>query len=255
MSKKNRKNRKPHSVLRSLKDLSADGRDTLSRLATTVKADMPTLMLGGKATGTVKNDGYQHMQMKPASRLSRFAKKFVPLRAKPSKVERDTTRKMQKLAHQMAKGNPKMKTRRSRLPFVVVMLVLLTVGGGYYTYQHISLPTTKISQFMDYKSWLGLASGEVKPGYKSSNKSNVARSYQSYDTYSSTRESTHKASKYSKSSHGSKKQKHVVKAKSKGGKKAKIVKSSKGKTKGKAKLAKLKHRSSKSKIQRTSRKR
>ena len=171
MGKKNRKNRRPHSVLSSLKDLGMEGRDTLSRLATTVKADMPTLVLGTKAPGTVKNDGIrslQAMQLKPASRLSRFAQRLVPFKGQPAAAwpERQTTQKMQKLAHQMAMGKPKLKVRRSRLPFLVVLLALLCVGGGTYVYQSVSLPDVKIAQYLDYQTWLGLASGELKPGTK-----------------------------------------------------------------------------------------
>lgn len=161
MSKKSRKNRKARSVLHSLKDLGQDSRDTLSRLATTVKTDIPTLMIGSGAT--VKNEGYSPFAaQKPVSRFSRIAQKFIPFRQSPEWSD-NTSVKMKKLAKQMSKGNSGMKVRRSRLPLVAALFALMIAGSGYYAYQNISLPDVNVSQYLDANKWLGLASGQVKP--------------------------------------------------------------------------------------------
>lgn len=213
MSKKNRKNRKARSVLHSLKDLGENSRDTLSRLATTVKTDVPTLMIGSGAT--VKNEGYSPFAAKkPVSRLSRIAQKFIPFRQSPEWSAETTSHKMKHLAKQISKGNSGMKVRRSRLPLVAALLTMMLGGAGYYAYQNVSLPDVNVSQYLDAGKWLGLASGQLKPGaetrktavtQKDIDISNTVSSYEkprtlsSYSSHSSSRSTKATSSKLGKS--------------------------------------------------------
>ncbi len=158
MSKK--KNKQKH-VLKSLRDLGQNGRDTLSRLATTVKADVPTVLMGD----TKKADGFPSFTLKTpenyGARISRVAKRLNPFHRDENAL---SAKRLKKLAKQIAAGSAPAapKVRRSRLPLVVAICAALIGGGGYYAYQSISLPDVKLSKYFDYEGWLATASG-AKP--------------------------------------------------------------------------------------------
>jgi hypothetical protein len=146
MSKKNRNKNKHHSVLSSLKDLGNKPRETLSRLATTVKTDAPTLLVD-------KGDGKGHAAKRAAgpTRLSRMAQHINPF-----SPQRRAKAKMAKLQRQMVGSMP---VRRSRLPLVYAVLAMLCLSGGAWVYTHVSLPEIRVAQYLDYQKWLELVSG------------------------------------------------------------------------------------------------
>lgn len=209
--------------------------DTLSRLATTVKADAPTLILASKETpsGTLKNDGlyvspFQMAEAKPKNRLSQFASRLVPFKRSPMQSWRDrkAAKKLKKLARQMAShGNSNMlKVRRSRLPLVIALLVVAMGFGGYYMFKSVTLPQVNVTKVIDYKSWLDTTSGNVQrsePKVVSSSKSSYSQS------------------KVTRSYKVNSKGNHVSKATAKKSHKSK-AKLSKAKKSGKAKLVKAK---------------
>lgn len=133
---------------------------TLSRLATTVRADAPTVLLrdqGVARVATVKAD--------PANQPARFAR-LNPFSAQ-ARLDRSARKKVKHLAKQMA-ARPAVATtsRRSRLPLVVAMLAMLLGGVGYWAHQNISLPRLpdwNLSQYLDHKKWLNLVSGRSAP--------------------------------------------------------------------------------------------
>lgn len=135
MAVKNHK--KANLRLHAYRDISGD---TLSRLATTVKMDMPTA-------------GY--LAKKPRLTLARIFGKSPERQAalRLKKIKRD-------IDHQAA---PKPKRRRSRLPLVLAFLVAMLAGGGYWLYQSISLPRLPIAQYLDYQKWLDTVSGKLIP--------------------------------------------------------------------------------------------
>ncbi len=171
MGKKSRNQKeKFRSAMESLKGFGNDGRDTLSRLATTVKADAPTLILGQNLApgGTQRNDGYASPFASPApkSRISRTLSRLTPFKRSPVKSwnDRKAAKKLKKLAKQMAtKGNNMNKIRRSRLPLVVALVVVAFGFAGYYTYRSVSVPKVHVTKYLDYKKWLNTTSGKAKP--------------------------------------------------------------------------------------------
>lgn len=221
------------------------GLDTLSRLATTVKADAPTMILSNKVTpsGTVKNEGYvspfaRESEAKPKSRLSQLAGRMVPFKRTPLQTwkDRKAAKKLKKLAKQMAsQGNHKMlNVRRSRLPFVIALLVVALGFGGYFMFRSITLPQVQMTKVG--KDWLTTTSGEQPKAHQTK----VVRSYKvTKDGRHVSKKAAHKKSKFAK-----KGAKHKGKAKLAKGKKA---------GKGKAKLAKGKR--GKHNVKRTSHKR
>lgn len=216
--------------------------DTLSRLATTVKADAPTLLIGPAKTpsGTVKNEGYvspfkMAQEAKPnKSRLSQLAGRMVPFKRSPLQTwkDRKAAKKLKKLAKQMAsQGNRNMlQIRRSRLPFVIALLVVALGFGGYYMFKSVTLPQVHVTKVG--KEWLTTTSGEQPQAHRK-----VVRSYKV------TKDGRHvsKAHKHGKSKYAKGKKHHG---------KAKLAKGKKHH--GKAKLAKGKK---KSKVQHASHKR
>lgn len=169
MSKKKNKNK---YVLKSLRDLGQNGRETLSRLATTVKAEVPTILMNADA---LKSDGLPAMKLKQPvkTRISKFARKLNPFHRG---ADGDSARKLRDIAKQMSANQLKArKPRRSRLPLVVVALVALIGGGGYYAYESINFSDVKLSNYVDYEGWLATASGVKRSATKST--STVTRSY------------------------------------------------------------------------------
>ena len=161
MSKKSR-NKNAKKVLSSFADLGNTGKNTLSRLATTVKADMPTMILGNKDpfAGTVKTDG---IKLKGENRVSRIAKRLIPFRAAQSPVQnKPAAARLKHIAGKMGKAAVP-KTRKSKgMIWLFVFFTALT-GGSYYAWQSIDGIGAKISQVVDYKTWLNTTAGKVKP--------------------------------------------------------------------------------------------
>ncbi len=218
--------------------------DTLSRLATTVKADAATLIMGSKITpsGTVKSEGYvspfaMKPEAKPKSRLSQLAGRMVPFKRTPLQTwkDRKASKKLKRLAKQMAsQGNHNMiKIRRSRLPLVIALLVVAIGFGGYYMFRSVTLPDVKMSNVVDYKKWLSTTSGQAPKA-----PATVKHSTKVVRSYKVTKDGRH-VSKHGKSKHGKSKfakgKKHHGKAKlAKGEKhqgKAKLAKGTRGKSK------------------------
>ena len=126
----------------------------LQRLPTTVKADAPTLVLGRAASPPAKAAFRNPLQ--------RFTRQLAQARRAPGTAWNDmrTVRKMKKLAHQMAKGNPSMsKKRRSRLPLVVALLALVVCAGGFYAYRNVKMPRVQVTRYLNPHKWLDAASG------------------------------------------------------------------------------------------------
>jgi hypothetical protein len=145
MAKK--KNKDVKTVLKGFKDF---GGDTMSRLATTVKVDMPA------AAGAAAR--------KPATALARLF---------GMSPEQQAARKLRNIRKEMdLNAMPRRKRRRSRLPLVIAMLLALVCGGAYWLYDAISLPRVPVAQYLDYHKWLDAVSGNVKP-----TKKHVAGSY------------------------------------------------------------------------------
>lgn len=135
MGKKN-KNKQSVSVIQSLK-----------AMATTVKADAPTVML--KPT-----DGPLAKTM--LSKLNPFGAAATAARA--------TKKQLDKMQKQMASnGHKSPKPRRSRLPALVAVLALLLGGASYWVYTKVSLPNVHVAQYLDYKKWLDMVSGNTNP--------------------------------------------------------------------------------------------
>ena len=229
------------NVLRSLKDLGGDGKDTLSRLATTVKADAPTLILGNNLSpsGTVRNPGYVSPfgvpAAQPKSRLNRLAQKMVPFRRTPLAAwnDRKASKKLKKLAKQMAKGKTSMiKIRRSRLPLVAALLIVALGFGGYYVYRSITMPKVHVTKYLDYKKWLNTTSGNVKPQAKV----HVVTS-KHYGKHSGKHSSKHGKSKYAHGKTSSRKHAVARLDKKRHGKGATLAKGHKAKGKSSAKRA------------------
>lgn len=136
MAKK--KNKDVKTVLKGFKDF---GGDTMSRLATTVKVDMPA------AAGAAAR--------KPATALARLF---------GMSPEQKAARKLKDMKKEMdLNAMPRRKRRRSRLPLVIAMLLALVCGGAYWLYDAISLPKVPVAQYLDYHKWLDAVSGNVKP--------------------------------------------------------------------------------------------
>ncbi len=169
MSKKSR-NKNAKKVLSSFADLGNTGKNTLSRLATTVKADMPTMILGNKDpfAGTVKTDG---IKLKGENRVSKIAKRLISFRAGQSPVQnKPASARLKHIAGKMGKAAVP-KTRKSKgLSWLFVFFTVLT-GGSYYVWQSIDGIGAKISQVVDYKTWLDTTSGKVKPTETTTTKS------------------------------------------------------------------------------------
>jgi hypothetical protein len=180
MGKKNRKRFNKH-VSTSLKSFQELGKrpgfgaaDTMSRLATTVKADAETLVLSAQKAALKGEKKARGKFADVLQSVGRITQKIVPSRFKGgySPAVMETNKKLQKLARQMAQGNQTVMPRepRSRLPYFIAFIVMLLVGGGYYTYQHVSIPKIdldfKVGKYLDPNKWLDLASGKVKPKHK-----------------------------------------------------------------------------------------
>lgn len=135
---KKKKNKDVKTVLKGFKDF---GGDTMSRLATTVKVDMPA------AAGAAAR--------KPATALARLF---------GMSPEQKAARKLKDMKKEMdLNAMPRRKRRRSRLPLVIAMLLALVCGGAYWLYDAISLPKVPVAQYLDYHKWLDAVSGNVKP--------------------------------------------------------------------------------------------
>lgn len=133
-----KKNKPGRTVLNGFKDF---GNDTLSRLATTVKVDVPAAAMAGVR--------------KPRTALARLFG-MTP--------EQKAARQLKQIKRGMdLKAMPRHRRRRSRLPLVIVMLIALIGSGGYWLYQKISLPQLNLSQYVDYQKWLDVVSGKTHP--------------------------------------------------------------------------------------------
>ena len=113
------------------------GGDTLARLATTVKVDVPA---------AARN---------PGTAIARL------LGLTP---EQKAARRLSNIKREMnMKTMPRRRRRRSRLPMVIVVLLALFGGGTYWLYQQVSLPRLNLTQYLDYNKWLDVVSGKVHP--------------------------------------------------------------------------------------------
>lgn len=159
MSKK--KNKQAKKVLSSFADLGNTGKNTLSRLATTVKADMPTVLLGNKDpfAGTVKTDGLKGFG---DNKVSRIAKRLIPFRAAGNIQAKPAAARLKHIAGKM--GNAAMpKTRKSKGMIWLFVFFTALAGAGYYAYSQFEGVGEKVVRMIDYKSWLDKTSGKVKP--------------------------------------------------------------------------------------------
>jgi hypothetical protein len=162
MSKKSR-NKNAKKVLGSFADLGNTGKNTLSRLATTVKADLPTMILGNKDpfAGTVKTDS---IKLQGENRVSKLAKRLMPFRVAQAGVvqNKPAAARLKHIAGKMGKAAVP-KTRKSKgMIWLFVFFTALT-GGSYYAWQSIDGIGTKIANIVDYKTWLNTTSGKIKP--------------------------------------------------------------------------------------------
>jgi hypothetical protein len=175
MSKK--KNKQAKKVLSSFADLGNTGKNTLSRLATTVKADMPTVILGNKDpfAGTVKTDGLKGFG---DNKVSRIAKRLIPFRAAGNVQAKPAAARLKHIAGKM--GNAAMpKTRKSKGMIWLFIFFTALAGAGYYAYSQFEGLGEKVVQTIDYKSWLDKTSGKVKPSeVRTAGKSTATKSAQ-----------------------------------------------------------------------------
>lgn len=160
MAKKHKSSAKQvNHVIQSLKDLGVGGKDTLARLATTVRADAPTVLLASAMT--TKRDGKKNGRpsfgMRAKASLSRMAYRIHP--AGEPAAQRQVARELKRLNKRVKKAQQGPKARKSRLPYVIAMAVLMVIGGGYWTLSKISLPNIPVAQYLDYKKWLDHTSG------------------------------------------------------------------------------------------------
>jgi hypothetical protein len=183
-SKKRRQQQQAHSVLHSLKDLRGDARDTLSRLATTVRAETPTLSLGSGKLGGALNSLYKSpigdAGPSHATRLSSFAAKLNPLtHARAAYRRASTNRKLAQISSEMSRGGYSMQpVRRSRLPYVMAFFVALLGFGGWYVYESVDLPDmplAEIEKHLDYKKWLAAVGGYDNEGEGQASSSETRR--------------------------------------------------------------------------------
>ncbi len=172
MSKKSR-NKNAKKVLSSFADLGNTGKNTLSRLATTVKADLPTMILGNKDkfAGTVKTDSIKNLG---ENRVSKLAKRFVPFRAAQGAPvqNKPAAARLKHIAGKMGKAAVP-RTRKSKGMIWLFIFFSALTGGSYYAWQSIDGIGAKIAQVVDYKSWLNTTSGKVKPADTTSSSSDI----------------------------------------------------------------------------------
>ncbi len=170
------------SILETLREkgreLGVDSKTAVSRLATTIKAEMPTLILdqadknaaADKAEKKKKHEAVRGPS-KPGifserlkSNVAKVAHQLNPL-GEPAGA-RKVARELKHLQKQIIKAQRpvKAKVRRSRLPFVVAFVVLLVLGGGLWAFRAVSgvLPSVKVSQVLDYKKWFEHTAGKTK---------------------------------------------------------------------------------------------
>lgn len=187
MSKK--KNKQAKKVLSSFADLGNTGKNTLSRLATTVKADMPTVILGNKDpfAGTVKTDGLKGFG---DNRISRIAKRLVPFRAAGNVQAKPAAARLKHIAGKM--GHAAMpKTRKSKGMIWLFVFFTMLAGGGYYAYSQFEGVGDKVIKMVDYKSWLDKTSGKIKPNeIKTSTKMTAEKSSQTIKSSSAQKKPT-----------------------------------------------------------------
>lgn len=160
MAKKHKSHEKQvQNVIQSLKDLGVGGKETLNRLATTVRADAPTMILAATASKLHAGKGAKMtVAMRAKAGLSRVAQRLHPL-GEPA-AQRQVARELKRLQKRVKRANQGPKVRKSRLPHVIAFALLLALGGGYWAYTKISLPDVKVSQYLDYKKWLAHTSGQ-----------------------------------------------------------------------------------------------
>ncbi len=171
MSKKSR-NKNAKKVLSSFAELGNTGKNTLSRLATTVKADMPTMILGNKDpfAGTVKTDS---IKLKGENRVSKIAKRLIPFRAAQSPVQnKPAAARLKHIAGKMGKAAVP-KTRKSKGVIWLFVFFTALTGGSYYAWQSIDGVGAKIAQVVDYKTWLDTTAGKVKPADTTTSSSEI----------------------------------------------------------------------------------
>ncbi len=161
MAKKHKSHEKHvNHVIQSLKDLGVGGRDTLARLATTVKADAPTLILGAAShdkKSDRKRDVKPTLALRARASLSRMAYRIHP--AGEPAAQRQVARELKRLNKRVKKAHQGPKVRKSRLPYVVAMTVLMALGGGYWVLSKVSLPSVHVAQYLDYRKWLDHTAG------------------------------------------------------------------------------------------------
>lgn len=181
-NKKKKPAQQVHSLLETLREkgreLGVDSKTAVSRLATTIKAEMPTLILdqadknaaADKAEKKKKHEAAKG-PAKPGifserlkSNVAKVAHQLNPL-GEPAGA-RKVARELKHLQKQIIKAQRpvKPKVRRSRLPFVIAFAVLLVLGGGLWAFRTVSgvLPSVKVSQVLDYKKWFDHTAGKTK---------------------------------------------------------------------------------------------
>ena len=161
MAKKHKSHEKQvNHVIQSLKDLGVGGKDTLARLATTVRADAATVILRTPAEG---KKAARQIALKPTlalrakASLSRMALRIHP--AGEPAAQRQVARELKRLNKRVKRAHQGPKVRKSRLPYVITMALLLIAGGGYWAMSKITPPTIHVAQYLDVKNWLAKTAG------------------------------------------------------------------------------------------------
>lgn len=162
MSKKSKNKNQVKKVLGSFAELGNTGKSALSRLATTVKADAPTMILGKKDFGgTVKTDS---IKLLGGNKFSNFAKRLIPFHAvSPARANAQNNPAAARLKHIAGKmGKAAVpKTRKSKGIIWLFLFFAAVAGSGYYAWNSIDGLGDKVVQMVDYKSWLNKTAGKV----------------------------------------------------------------------------------------------
>jgi len=130
-------------------------KNKIDRLATTVRADDATILVGNagatvKAKSTPKNGQNRFVTGLRKVAKTAFAKGQIANKAAFNKI----TKKVPKPAAP--------KPRRSRLPYLVAVLLGFLAGGGYYLYESVNLPNVNVTKTIEttYNDWFKKVSSD-----------------------------------------------------------------------------------------------
>ena len=174
MAKKNKKNtaKQFDQVMEKVRDLGLGGKDTLHRLATTVRAEMPTLIVDELAKGGDGKRADKSAKLVAGGPFSARLKTGVKVLAhqinpfgEPAGA-RKVARELKLLNKQVKRVAAGPKPRRSRLPYAIAFTLALLGGGGYWLMANAHVPDVKISQYVDYKNWFEKTAGIVGHNHK-----------------------------------------------------------------------------------------